>query len=53
MPTGYQIEDQSATYYLTLQVVDWIDIFTRPVYAPLGVVLCAGNCLLADYVVAK
>ena len=32
MPTGYQIEDQSATYYLTLQVVDWIDIFTRPVY---------------------
>ena len=30
MPTGYQIEDQSATYYLTLQVVDWIDIFTRP-----------------------
>lgn len=32
MPTGYQIENQSATYYLTLQVVDWIDIFTRPVY---------------------
>lgn len=32
MPTGYQIEDQSGLYYLTLQVVDWIDIFTRQVY---------------------
>jgi len=32
MSTGYQIEDQSALYYLTLQVVDWIDIFTRPIY---------------------
>jgi len=32
MSTGYQIVDQSALYYLTLQVVDWIDIFTRQVY---------------------
>ena len=32
MSTGYQIEDQTALYYLTLQVVDWIDIFTRPIY---------------------
>lgn len=32
MSTGYQIEDQSALYYLTLQVVDWIDVFTRPIY---------------------
>lgn len=32
MTTGYQIEDQSALYYLTLQVVDWIDVFTRQMY---------------------
>jgi REP element-mobilizing transposase RayT len=32
MPTGYQINDQSALYYLTLQVVHWADIFTRQVY---------------------
>ena len=32
MTTGYQITDQSALYYLTIQVVDWVDIFTRPVY---------------------
>jgi len=32
MSTGYQIEDQSALYYLTLQVVDWIDVFTRQIY---------------------
>jgi REP element-mobilizing transposase RayT len=32
MSTGYQIKDQSALYYLTLQVVDWVDVFTRPAY---------------------
>ena len=32
MPTGYQIKDQSALYFLTLQVVYWADIFTRQVY---------------------
>ena len=32
MSTVYRIEDQSALYYLTLQVVDWIDVFTRPIY---------------------
>lgn len=32
MPTGYQIKDQSAAYYLTFQVVYWVDLFTRPVY---------------------
>ena len=32
MPTGYQIYNQKATYYLTLQVVFWIDIFTRKIY---------------------
>lgn len=28
----YVIQDQSAVYFLTLTVVNWIDIFTRPVY---------------------
>ena len=32
MSTGYQITDQEGLYYLTFQVVDWIDIFTRQVY---------------------
>lgn len=32
MPTGYQIKNQEALYYLTLQVVYWADIFTRQVY---------------------
>ena len=32
MSTGYQIKDQEALHYLTLQIVDWIDIFTRKVY---------------------
>lgn len=32
MTTGYRIEDQSALYYLTLQVVSWVDIFSRQRY---------------------
>jgi REP element-mobilizing transposase RayT len=32
MTTGYQIKDQSDLYYLTFQVVNWVDIFSRPVY---------------------
>lgn len=32
MTTGYQIKEQDSLYYLTLQVVDWVDIFSRPVY---------------------
>jgi len=32
MTTGYQIKEQDGLYYLTLQIVDWVDIFTRPVY---------------------
>ncbi len=32
MSTGYQINDQEGFYYLTFQIVDWIDIFTRQVY---------------------
>lgn len=32
MPTGYQIDNQSALYFLTFTVVDWIDIFSRKIY---------------------
>lgn len=32
MATSYQINDQEGLYYLTFQVVDWIDIFTRQIY---------------------
>lgn len=32
MPTGYQINDQARPHYLTLQVVEWVDIFTRKIY---------------------
>jgi len=32
MSNGYQITDQYGTYFLTFTVVDWVDIFTRPVY---------------------
>ena len=32
MSTGYQIEDQNSPYFLTFQIVDWIDLFTRKIY---------------------
>jgi REP element-mobilizing transposase RayT len=32
MPTGYQIKEQDQLYFITLQVVDWVDVFTRQVY---------------------
>ena len=32
MSTGYQIYNKAGSYYLTFQVVDWVDIFTRKVY---------------------
>ena len=32
MTQGYQIKDQEAAYYLTLQVVEWADIFSRQIY---------------------
>ena len=32
MSTGYQIADQEGAYYLTLQVVGWVDVFTRQIY---------------------
>jgi REP element-mobilizing transposase RayT len=32
MSTGYLITEQDRAYYLTFQVVDWIDVFTRKEY---------------------
>lgn len=32
MPEAYQIKDQNAIYFLTLQVVFWLDAFTRKAY---------------------
>lgn len=32
MSTGYQIKDQEAIHFVTFQVVEWIDIFTRKAY---------------------
>lgn len=32
MSKAYKILDQSAPYFLTLQVVQWVDIFTRKIY---------------------
>ena len=32
MPTGYQIKNQHSLHYITLQVVYWVDIFTRKTY---------------------
>ena len=32
MPTGYQILKQDASYFLTMQVVEWVDIFSRKRY---------------------
>ena len=29
MPTAYQINNQGGSYYLTLQIVYWADVFTR------------------------
>jgi REP element-mobilizing transposase RayT len=32
MSTGYKIVDQEALHYVTFQVVNWVDLFTRQVY---------------------
>jgi len=32
MSTGYQIKDQEALYFITFQIVDWIDVFSRKIY---------------------
>ena len=32
MSTGYNIVNQEASYFVTFQIVNWIDLFTRKIY---------------------
>ena len=32
MSTGYKIQEQDGAYYLTFQIVGWVDLFTRKEY---------------------
>ena len=32
MQEGYKIKDQNGMYFITIQIVNWIDIFTRRIY---------------------
>ena len=32
MTQGYQVRNQSGLHYLTFQIVQWADLFTRQVY---------------------
>jgi putative transposase len=32
LSTGYKIENGNNAYYLTFQIVGWVDIFTRKTY---------------------
>ncbi len=32
MSTGYQISDQFVTHFITLTIVDWVDVFRRKTY---------------------
>ncbi len=32
MSTGYKISEPEGLYYLTLQIVGWVDIFSRKIY---------------------
>lgn len=32
MTTGYQIKEQDKLYFITLQVVEWVDVFSRQMY---------------------
>ena len=35
MSTDYQIKEHDKLYFITLQVVEWVDIFTRQKYRDL------------------
>ena len=32
MPSKYKFHDPEGTYFITMTVVDWIDVFTRSIY---------------------
>ncbi len=35
MSSGYKIEEKDGIYFLTFQIVEWVDIFTRKIYRDL------------------
>jgi len=35
MSTGYKIDEKDGIYFLTFQIVEWVDIFTRKIYRDL------------------
>ena len=37
MSTGYKIIDKEDAYFLTFQIVGWVDIFTRKVYRDIAI----------------
>lgn len=37
MSTGYKISEQDGAYYLTFQVVGWVDLFTRKEYRDVAI----------------
>ena len=52
MSTGYKIVDQEALHYVTFQIVNWVDLFTRKVYRDIvidSLKFCQGNKGLEIY----
>jgi hypothetical protein len=42
MSTGYKIDDKERLPFVTFQIVDWVDVFTRQVYYTYWLILlCA------------
>ena len=39
----YLITDQNACYFLTFTVVDWVDVFIRPVYKQIQIIVDSLN----------
>ena len=37
MSTGYKISEKEGAYFLTFQIVGWVDIFTRKVYRDIAI----------------
>lgn len=46
MSNAYKIHKQHACYYLTMQVVKWVDVFTRPHYR--NIVITSLNFCIAE-----
>jgi REP element-mobilizing transposase RayT len=52
MTTGYQIKEQDQLYFVTFQVVNWVDIFTRKLYRDIvieNLTYCQKNKALEIY----